>query len=261
MSVIVELDAVSFVRGGRRIIDNVSWRVDRGRHWILLGANGSGKTTLLQLITGYLWRNGGRARVLGHTLGETDLRALRRRIGWVSSAIEHRFPARAPARDVVVSGKFASIGLYYDPIEEADTRRAGEVLASGGCASLAERAWGVLSQGERQRVMIARALMASPALLILDEPCAGLDLAARERFLEMLERLARRPEAPTLLMVTHHVEEITPAFENALLLKEGRVVAAGPANETLTSERLSDTMGIDLIVERDGGRFRARVRH
>lgn len=255
---ILELDAVSFVRDGRSIIDDLTWRVRRGEQWAVIGANGSGKTTLLQLVTGYLWSTSGHRRVLGETLGRTDVRALRRRVGWVSSSLLTRFPSESTAEDIVVSGRFASLGVY-EPVSPADRADAREALERLGALEVATSPWRVLSQGERQRTLIARALMARPDLLVLDEPCAGLDLGARERFLAMIQSMASGGAGPSLVMVTHHVEEIVPGFDRVLLLKEGRALAAGPAEEVLTSPNLTKTLGIALTVERRDGRWTTRL--
>lgn len=255
----IKLENIAFVRDGRRILDNISWSVERGQHCIVLGANGSGKTTLLQIVTGYLWPNEGAVTVFGRRFGKTDIRELRHSIGWVSSAIKERQPTFARALDIVISGKFASIGVYFETITDEHRREACGILKTLDCASIAGKEWNVLSQGERQRVMIARALMAHPKLMILDEPCAGLDMASRESLLVMIERLIAGEDGPTMIMVTHHVEEIVPAFSQALLIKEGRAVANGPLNEALTSETLSQTMGLDLTLRRGNGRLGVEI--
>ena len=240
------------------ILDRLDWRVQRGEHWVILGANGSGKTSLLSALTGYLTPSAGEIELLGETYGNSDWRELRKRVGLVSSAIRQKVPDWDPAGLVVIGGKYAMLD-YWGRVTRADRAEAAKVMRAAECAHLAGRDWGVLSQGERQRVLIARALMAKPAVLILDEPCAGLDPVAREHFLAFLQRLASRKvggkDSPTLLFVTHHVEEIVPAITHALLLREGRVTATGPAQKILTSKNLSQTFASPLRLRRSGGRW------
>lgn len=230
-------------RGEVTVLDGVDWQVRSGEHWVVLGANGCGKTSLLRALHGYLTPSAGELRVLGRDYGAYDWRELRVRLGLVSSSLHAAVPEQEPALATVASGRGARLALWGEPTP-AEARAARRQLARAGAAGLAERRWGVLSQGERQRVLMARALMARPRLLVLDEPCAGLDPVAREAFLARMERLAREPRGPGLVLVTHHVEEITPAFTHALLLREGRVVAAGPRGAVLTSSRLSETFGV-----------------
>lgn len=235
---VLEVSGLSIRRGRTTILNNVSWRVERGQHWVLLGANGSGKTSLLSAITGYLTPTAGEITVLGRRYGRSDWRELRKHIGLVSSAIRQMMANDEPALDTVVSGKYAMIDFWgrATPRDRAQARR---ILGQIECPHLADRPWLVLSQGERQRILIGRALMARPRLLVLDEPCAGLDVAAREHFLQFLERLGRRPDAPTLVLVTHHVEEIMPVFSHVLVLKGGRVLAAGEKTTVLKTNVMS----------------------
>jgi len=241
-------------RGGLLILQEISWRVERGERWVILGPNGSGKTSLLRALTGYMSPTSGRIEVLGQVYGRSDWRELRRRVGIVSSAIRQMIPDEETALETVIGGRYAMVG-YWGKIRAADRRRAMELLRQSGMAALAGRPWLYLSQGERQRILIARALMAEPALLILDEPCAGLDPVAREEFLRFLERLGRGTKAPALVLVTHHVEEIMPVFTNVLLLREGRVAAAGTKRQTLTSKALSDAFGTKLRLRKTGRRY------
>jgi len=241
------------------ILRGIDWRVRRGEHWVILGANGSGKTSMLRALTGYLPPTAGTIRVLGETYGRTDWRDLRTRVGLVSSSVVQMMPDGESALNAVVSGKYAMIG-YWGKMRGEDRRRAMRILRQVEAAALAARPWQQLSQGERQRVLIGRALMAAPKLLILDEPCAGLDPVARERFLQFLERLAGRRGAPALVLVTHHVEEIMPAFSHVLIVKAGRVVAAGPRERALTSRTLSGAFGEVVRLKRAGGRFTLTVR-
>ena len=240
-------------RGDGSILHDISWTVRPGEHWGLLGANGSGKTSLLMALGGYLMPTRGTISVLGRTFGECDWRHLRTKIGIVSSALRQRIEGSESAREVVASGKYAMLN-FWGTLSRRDQAESARWLESVGCGSLARRPWAVLSQGERQRVLIARALIASPQLLVLDEPCAGLDPAARERFLDFLEALARKPEAPALLLVTHHVEEIIRPVTHLLLLKEGRVMKAGKKREVLTSRHLSVVFNATMRVRNRAGR-------
>jgi iron complex transport system ATP-binding protein len=255
---VLELSDVTLFRGERVILRDVSWRVEPGEHWAVLGANGSGKTTLLRTAIGYLWPSRGGVSLLGEPLGEVELAPLRRQVGWVSSALHDWVRPHERALAVVLSGRFGTIGLY-DEVTGEDVDQAHVLLADLDCRGLAESPWGVLSQGEQQKVMIARALLGRPRLLILDEPCAGLDLAAREALLVGVEQLAHRPDAPTLVLVTHHIEEITHAFTHALVLQGGRALAQGPKEEVLTGPVLSDAFGVPVRVHHVDGRFWPRV--
>ncbi len=255
----LQLDGLQVSRDRAVILAGVDWRVERGQHWVVLGPNGCGKTSLLKVLLGYLTPSGGRMQVMGREYGAYDWRELRYRMGLVSSALQASVPANEPALATVVSGARAQLDLWGEPTR-AETRAAWAQLRRAGADQLTMRAWGVLSQGERQRVLIARALMAKPRLLILDEPCAGMDPVAREVFLERMERLAREPRGPGLVLVTHHVEEITESFTHALLLRGGRVVAAGPRSEVLTAASLGETFGAKVRLGRHGGRLELRVR-
>lgn len=241
-------------RGETVILDGLSWEVGRGEHWVILGGNGSGKTSLLSVLTGYLTPTEGDVTVLGETFGASDWRELRKHVGLVSSAIRQMVPDEEVALRTVVSGREAMIGMWGDPGAE-ERKVARGFLRKVEAEYLADRPWLVLSQGERQRVLIARALMARPRLLILDEPCAGLDPVAREHFLTFLQRLGTQRGAPALVLVTHHVEEIMPAFTHALLLREGGVVASGPGGRVLTSALLSETFRARLRLTRRGERY------
>ena len=258
MAPILDVSHLRVVRGRTTILHDVSWRVARGEHWVILGANGSGKTSLLKALTGFLSATAGEFAVLGRRYGASDWRDLRLQIGVVTSAFTQSIPPSEIARDTVVSGKFAQLDLWHRTTR-ADRTAALRRLRAIGLGPLADREWAYLSQGERQRVLIARALMARPRLLILDEPCAGLDPVAREKFLVDLERLARRRSAPALVLVTHHVEEITPAFTHALLLRGGKVHAAGRRQRVLTSANLAATFGASLRLVRRGARLGLRV--
>jgi len=251
---ILEVANLGIQRGGKRILENICWRVQRGDHWVILGANGSGKTSLLAALTGYMTPGSGSIMVLGQRYGRSDWRELRQKVGLVSPAIGRLMALDEPALDTVLSGKDATIDFRCRP-KAADRRRAQRILAQVKCAPLARQRWEVLSQGERQRVLIGRALMADPSLLILDEPCAGLDPAAREHFLQFLNRLGRRHDSPTLVLVTHHVEEIMPIFSHALVLREGEVLAAGKKQTVLTSKVLSQAFDARMRLRKKEGRY------
>ncbi|EFM12362.1 ABC transporter related protein [Paenibacillus curdlanolyticus YK9] len=246
---VIHIDQVSWVRDGSTILQDVSWKVEPGEHWCIVGLNGSGKTTLLNMINGYIWPTKGSVSVLGHKFGEYDLRELRKSIGWVSSSLQQRLYGGETALNTVLSGKYATIGLYDKP-DAADLEQANDLLRLLGCEKLTNRTYNTFSQGERQRVLIARALMAAPKLLILDEPCTGLDVFARELLLRMVERIAQQPNAPTLLFVTHHIEEIMPVFTKTLLVKQGEIFDAGPTQDMLNTELMSRFFDAPLEVER-----------
>lgn len=254
----VEVTALS-VRREQTILQDITWRVERGQHWVVLGPNGSGKTTLLSTLTAYFPPSSGTVRVAGKEYGRYDWRELRKRIGVVSSALKRKVNRPVTALDMVLSGKEARINHPGD-INTADRDRAEHILADLECLQLRDRPWTYLSQGERQRVMIGRALMSGLEVLILDEPCAGLDPVARERFLQFVDDLARRADAPTIIYVTHHVEEIMPAFTHVLILKEGQVAASGPKQDVLTSTVLRQAFGIPLDLKAAGSRYALQVR-
>jgi iron complex transport system ATP-binding protein len=247
-------------RGDALILDNINWTVAPGEHWVILGANGSGKTSLLSALTGYLTPSAGRVELLSKTYGAADWRELRRRAGLVSSSVRQRIPDSEPALETIVSGKFAMIQFWGD-MAARDRRRGLRVLRQIECRHLADRPWLFLSQGERQRLLIGRALMAGPPLLILDEPCAGLDPAAREHFLQFLQRLGGGKNPPTLVLVTHHVEEIMPVFSHALILRRGRVLACGPMKSVLNSAALSRAFLAPIRLQRRRGRYTLRLLH
>jgi iron complex transport system ATP-binding protein len=246
-------------RNGTVILDNLSWRVRRGEHWVILGANGSGKTSLLSALTGYLMPTAGEISLLGETYGQFDWRELRKKIGLVSSSVRQMMADDEPALATVASGKYAMID-FWGRLTRREKAQARERLRQVECGHLAERPWRVLSQGERQRVLIGRALMAKPRVLILDEPCAGLDPAAREHFLQFLQRLGVKKQSPTLILVTHHVEEIMPVFSHLLVLQSGRVLAAGTKADGLNSKNLATAFGAQIQLQQTGGRFALRVR-
>ena len=256
---LVAVRQLTIARGRATLLREVDWSVARGEHWAVLGPNGCGKTSLLRALTGYLTPSSGEISLLGRRYGETDWRELRQQVGLVSSSLQASVPPAETALETTISGKYAQLDLWA-PIARADRMAALRWLRLAGCAALAEREWLYLSQGERQRVLIARALMARPRLLILDEPCAGLDPAAREDFLGFITGLTRQRHAPTLVLVTHHLEEITRAFTHALVLKAGRVLAAGPRRHALTAAILGDAFGVPVRLGSHGGRLRLTLR-
>ena len=260
MTPVVELADVTVVRGGTALLDRVSWTVRSDERWVVLGPNGAGKTTLLQVVSTQIHPSSGVAGVLGEVLGTVDVFDLRPRIGWMSLAVAERIPRGELVRDVVVSAAYAVVGRWRELYDDSDLVRAEQLLTEMGVGALADRTFGTLSEGERKRVQVARALMTDPELLLLDEPGAGLDLGAREDLVSTLTVLADDPASPALVMVSHHVEEVPIGFTHALLLRDGRVVAAGPIDEALSERALTETFGIPLVLERHGGRFAARRR-
>ncbi len=256
---ILSVENLSIVRDGTVILDDVNWRVQPSEHWVMLGANGSGKTSLLSALTGYLMPTSGEISLLGKIYGEADWRELRKKIGLVSSSIRQMMNDEEPALETVASGKYAMID-FWGRVTRAEKIQARKLLQQVECEYLADRPWRVLSQGERQRVLIGRALMARPRVLILDEPCAGLDPAAREHFLQFIQRLGGQKNSPTLVLVTHHVEEIVPVFSHLLLLQAGRVLAAGKMADVLDSKKLSRAFGTSMKLQKHGRRFDLSIR-
>lgn len=286
----VRLAAVSVVREGRPILDRVDWVVGPGERWVVLGPNGSGKTTLLQVAGARLWPTSGSVEILGHRLGKVDVRTLRPRVALVSGSVIRQLRTDLTAREVVVTGRTGALEPWWHTYSAEDWAEAerllhsgdgagggdGDVDGAGGAGAtagrdpggrgmpaeglpLADRAFGVISEGERQRVLLARALMSRPELLLLDEPAAGLDLGARERLVAHLARLAADPAVPPLVLVTHHTEEIPPGTTHAALMRDGRLLAAGTLGTVLSSAAVSDCFGLDVTVGRDGGRWWSRA--
>jgi iron complex transport system ATP-binding protein len=245
-------------RGDVRMIAGLTWQVDPGQHWVILGANGCGKTSLLKCLVGYMPASGGAIELLGKRFGECDWRDLRLHVGMVSSSLQVSIPPGEIAEETVISGRYAQLDLWH-AVTRADRVQARRWLRFFHAAALAERPWAYLSQGERQKVLIGRALMAKPRLLILDEPCAGLDPVARAEFLDFLGRLAKRRDCPALVLVTHHVEEIIPAFSHVLVMRKGKALAQGPLRETLGSATLSTCFGHPLRLRRRLDRYELRL--
>jgi iron complex transport system ATP-binding protein len=254
---ILRLSGVSVRRGGRTLLGPIDWSIASGDRWVVIGPNGSGKTTLVHVASTYLWPTSGTVEVLGETIGRVDARELRRRVGYAGAGLEAAIDPALTALDVVVTARHAALGPWWHTYSDADRARALELLSAIGVGELAERPFGQLSTGERRRVQIARALMPAPDLLILDEPGASLDLGAREALVRDLSALAAAPTPSAVVLVTHHVEEIPAGFGHALVLSEGRVVAAGAIDQTLTGPVISEAFGLPISVERTNGRFRA----
>lgn len=257
-SIPLRFDAVDLDRPGLSVLKDVHWRVEPADRWVVLGPNGSGKTTMFELASGYLHPTRGAVDILGRRLGRVDVRALRRRIGLVSSSLVKKLVPDITAADVVVSGRAGALEPWWQHYSDDEWARARKLLADAGFGRIADRRFGFLSDGERQQVLLARALMNDPELLLLDEPAAGLDVGGRERLVAYLGALATDPAHPPTVMITHHVEEIPPGFTHALLLREGRVVAAGPVGQTITPELMSETFGLALCPEYSDGRWTCR---
>ncbi len=256
---VIALDRVSVIRGGNHLLRALSWQVELDERWVVLGPNGAGKTTLLNLASARMHPSRGTAHVLGERLGRTDVNELRTRIGLTSAQLAESIPPEERVIDAVVTAAWSVVGRWRESYDPMDETRARTLLNQLGMGLLTDRLFGTLSEGERKRVQIARALMTDPELMLLDEPAAGLDLGGREDLVARLAELAEDPDAPALVLVTHHVEEIPPGFTHALLLREGAVVAAGLLGETLTAENLSKTFGMPLVVHRSGDRYTARA--
>ena len=254
---IISIGDLSVVRGRTEILKGIQWEVASRENWVILGANGSGKTTLLSCVTGYVTPSVGRIQVLGKQYGKADWRELRKEVGLVSSSIRHWIEDDQTALEVVASGRDAEINMWHSP-QGRLLQEARKSLRQVECADLGERPWAFLSQGERQRVLIGRSLMAKYRILILDEPCAGLDPVARERFLQFLSRLAASEKTPNLVFVTHHVEEILPCFDRALVLRGGRIISQGAIGKVITSTTMTNAFGSKIAVYRKARRFQLR---
>ncbi len=255
---VVAMSGVAVRRGAATLVHSVDWQVELDERWVVLGPTGAGKTTLLRLAGAELHPSSGVVDVLGARLGRTDVFELRPRIGFCSAAVAGRVPERERVRDLVVSAGYAVLGRWRESYEPIDTGRADALLAAFGIGSLGERRFGTLSEGERKRVLIARALMTDPELLLLDEPAAGLDLGGREDLVARLGELAMDPDSPAMVLVTHHVEEIPVGFTHALLIRDGAIVAQGLLDDVLTSDTLSATFGQPLTLDRVDDRYFAR---
>ncbi|MGS2805787.1 ABC transporter ATP-binding protein [Nocardia sp. MW-W600-9] len=255
---LIDFSDVTIRRSGRTLVGPVTWQVELDERWVVLGPNGAGKTSLLRMAAAEIHPTSGDANLLGETLGRVDVTELRPRIGLSSAAVASRIPVDEKVSDLVVSAGYAVLGRWRERYDDIDTERAVDMLETLGAEHLSDRTYGTLSEGERKRVLIARALMTDPELLLLDEPAAGLDLGGREELVERLGNLAADPDAPAMVLVTHHVEEIPPGFTHALLLKEGEVVGQGLLEDVLTAANLSAAFSQSIALDRVDGRWFAR---
>jgi iron complex transport system ATP-binding protein len=256
----IEFDNVSVTRDGVEILTNIDWKVSDDQRWVIVGPNGAGKTTLLKVAAAQIQPTTGSARVLGETLGGVNVFDLRTRVGFASSALVSHIPNSETVLNAVMTASYAITGRWNEEYEDIDIRRARRVLAEWSLSEHADKPFGTLSDGERKRVQLARAVMTDPELLLLDEPVASLDLGAREQTVQVLGAYASSPGAPSMVMVTHHLEEIPTGFSHALLINEGSVVAQGPIDSIITSDLLSETFGFALDVSKQNGRFQVRAR-
>ncbi|MDR2453367.1 MAG: ABC transporter ATP-binding protein [Bifidobacteriaceae bacterium] len=254
---VLRFEGVTLRRGPKTILQGVDWAVADGQHWVMLGPNGAGKTTVLQVAAARLHPTSGAAWLLGERLGRVDVFELRSRIGFASAALAGRIPPAEPVSDAVVTGAYGVTGRWRERYEAADQARAEALMAAFGVLALAGRTFGTLSEGERKRVQIARALMADPEILLLDEPSAGLDLGGREELVGALSELASDARSPVMVLVTHHLEEIPPGFTHAALMRQGGFTAAGALEATLTDQHVSEAFGLPLKVTRSGQRWGA----
>jgi iron complex transport system ATP-binding protein len=257
---VLKLRGVSVRRETSLLLRNVDWTAHEDERWIVIGPNGAGKTTLLQVAATLLHPTEGTVDVLGERLGDVDVFELRPRIGLTSASLAERVPASEKVIDLVLTASYAILGRWKEEYESSDVTRAVELLDALGCAHLIRRRFATLSEGERKRVQIARAMMPDPEMLLLDEPAAGLDLGGREDLLRRLSVLAANPKAPMMVLVTHHVEEVPDRFTHAMLLRRGAVLTAGPIEEVFTAKNLSRCFGIPLEIERRENRWRAWAR-
>lgn len=255
---VLDLRDVSLRRDGTNLVGPLSWQVELDERWVVLGPNGAGKTSLLKIAAALEYPSTGSAVILGEQLGRTEVTELRSRLGLSSVAVAGRIPGDEVVQDLVISAGYAVLGRWREEYERQDFDRAADTLESIGAEHLAERTWGTLSEGERKRVLIARALMTDPELLLLDEPGAGLDLGGREDLVARLGDMAMDPDAPATVLVTHHVEEIPPGFTHAMLLAEGEVTAMGLIEDVITSENLSRAFSQAIVVDAIDGRYFAR---
>lgn len=252
MEEIISLDNVSYIRNGKYILKDINWHVNRGEHWVILGPNGSGKTTTLNMVNGYIFPSQGHVKVLEFEFGHSSIIELRKRIGWVSSALSQFIPTNDYPLHIVLSGKFASLGLW-EKVEDDDIARANEILDLLKIRHLAERKYGMLSQGEKQKVLIGRALMNHPDIIIFDEAFNGLDIFARHDMEITINELAEGNI--TFILVTHNTDEILPVFGKALLLKDGQVHSQGDIDDMIQYDNLSDFYGANVDVFKHKDRF------
>ena len=260
MAAVLDLVDVTVRRGQSLLLDNISWRVEEDERWVILGPNGAGKTTLMQIAAAQMHPTKGTVDILDERLGRVDLSEIRPRIGVTSAALASRIPGDETVRDVIVTASYGIYGRWREQYDEIDHARAESLLVEVGISHLADRLFGTLSEGERKRVQIARALMVDPELLLLDEPAAGLDLGGREDLVSTLSTLAFDPDSPATILVSHHVEEIPQGFTHVLMLRRGQIVTAGLIDAELNEANLSQTFGMPLVLDAVDGRFSARRR-
>ena len=260
MDPVIHFSGVTVRRGAATLLEGVDWVVEEDERWVVLGPNGAGKTTLMQVASAQTHPTEGEARILGERLGSTDVFELRPRIGLASAALAERIPRQEKVHDVVMSAAYSVLGRWRESYDAFDRQRADDLMVELGVARLTERTFGTLSEGERKRVQIARALMTDPELLMLDEPAAGLDLGGREDLVATLSVLAMDGVAPAIVLVSHHVEEIPPGFTHVLMMRGGRVTTSGPLERVMTEDALSETFGLPLRLQHEAGRWSARRR-
>ena len=260
MSRVLDFNNVTVFRDKKPVLSNVDWQVESNQRWVIIGPNGAGKTTLLRVAAAQIQPSNGTAKVLGQTLGKVNVFELRTRIGFASNALSSHIPNSETVLNSVMTAIYGVTGRWNEQYDDIDIRRAMRILNEWHLSDLAERAFGTLSDGERKRAQIARAVMPDPELLLLDEPVASLDLAAREQTVSLIGAYASEPAAPAIVMVTHHLEEIPAGFTHALVVSGGQVFAAGPIEQTLTSDKLSEAFGVSVLVEFADGRYRARFK-
>lgn len=261
MSLVLDFNNITVIRDQKPILNNVDWQVQSDQRWVIIGPNGAGKTTLLRVAASQIHPSTGTAKLLGSTLGQVNVFDLRTRIGFASNAMSSHIPNSEPVLDAVMTASYGITGRWNEKYDDVDERRARRVLAEWQLDDLADRAFGTLSDGEKKRAQIARAVMPDPELLLLDEPVASLDMAAREHTISVLGNYASAPTAPAIIMVTHHIEEVPAGFTHALILSRGQVYAAGEIDSTLTTEKISGAFGFGLEVSKEGGRFRVKARN
>lgn len=259
MSEVINLQEVSVIRNGTKILDSITWKVQANQRWAIIGPNGAGKTTLLRVAASQIHPSVGTATILGQTLGEVNVFELRTRIGFASTALANHIPNSETVLDAVMTASYGVTGRWNEVYEDVDQRRAKRVLGEWGLAGFEDRPFGTLSDGERKRVQIARSVMTDPELMLLDEPVASLDMASREQTVSLLGGYAQSESAPAMVVVTHHIEEIPLGFTHALLIKSGKVFAQGTINEVLTSSKVSECFDFPLDVINNSGRFTAKA--
>lgn len=258
MSRVLDFNNITVQRDGKPILNNLDWQVDSNQRWVIIGPNGAGKTTLLRVAAAQIQPTTGTAMILGHTLGSVDVFELKTRIGFASNALSQHIPNSETVLDAVMTASYGITGRWNEMYEDVDKRRANRVLAEWQLDGYGDRPFGTLSDGEKKRAQIARSVMTDPELLLLDEPVASLDMAAREHTIEVLSCYAQAPTAPAIVMVTHHIEEIPKGFTHALILSKGQVFAAGELTSTITTEKVTQAFGYPLQVTNESGRFRLR---